>query len=86
MRIGFFLRDLKVEGVQVVTVRLVEALTKLGHQCEFITLTSEKDLAVSENIKHHVLSITEKVKYRKANIQAEKIFTMVKNRRKRKKF
>ena len=28
------------------------------------TLTSEKDLAVSGNIKHHVLSITEKVKYK----------------------
>ena len=86
MRIGFFLRDLKVEGVQVVTVRLAEALTKLGYQCEFITLTSEKELAVSENIKHHVLSITEKVKYKKANIQAEKFLQWLKTEEKDKSF
>ncbi len=64
MRIGFFLRDLKIEGVQVVTLRLAETLVKMGHQCELITLNRAQELELASGILHHSLDIEKRVSFK----------------------
>ncbi|PSW33002.1 hypothetical protein C9J21_09530 [Photobacterium phosphoreum] len=65
MRIGFFLRDLKIEGVQVVALRLAKEFITLGHQCDFICLDAEKELEIGTDINVHVLNIPKEIKYKK---------------------
>lgn len=65
MRIGFFLRDLKIEGVQVVALRLAKEFIALGHQCDFICLDAEKELEVDSDIQLHILNIPKEIKYKK---------------------
>ncbi|OBU16657.1 glycosyltransferase [Photobacterium aquimaris] len=66
MRIGFFLRDLKIEGVQVVTLRLAETLMNMGHQCELITLNDAQELELTAGILHHCLDIKKRVSFKKS--------------------
>lgn len=51
MRIKFFIRDLKIEGVQVVTVRLAKILAQHGHEIEILTLFDDQHLEVPTNIQ-----------------------------------
>ncbi|BCK04414.1 glycosyltransferase [Vibrio cholerae] len=44
MKIKFLIRDLKIEGVQVVTIRLAKLLQSQGHNIEIITLHNDKEL------------------------------------------
>ncbi|HIF9076208.1 TPA: glycosyltransferase [Photobacterium damselae] len=67
MRIGFFLRDLKVEGVQVVTLRLAEALALMGHRCELITLNGDQELLIPNNVIHHNMGLDQVISYRDAS-------------------
>ncbi|PSV36628.1 hypothetical protein C9J44_09700 [Photobacterium sp. GB-27] len=67
MRIGFFLRDLKVEGVQVVTLRLAETLTAMGHRCDLITLNSDQELLLPKNVQCHNMAIEKYIPYKDAN-------------------
>lgn len=67
MRIGFFLRDLKVEGVQVVTLRLAETLAIMGYRCDLITLNSDQDLLLPKNVQHHNLGLEKSFSYRTAS-------------------
>lgn len=62
MRIGFFLRDLKVEGVQVVSLRLAEAMIKLGHHCDLILLNGDRELDIPESIDIHILNLPKEIK------------------------
>ncbi|PSV19993.1 hypothetical protein C0W44_13365 [Photobacterium leiognathi subsp. mandapamensis] len=67
MRIGFFLRDLKVEGVQVVTLRLAETLALMGHRCELITLNGDQELVLPKNVIHHNIGFEKNISYREAS-------------------
>ncbi|WP_318487462.1 glycosyltransferase [Photobacterium leiognathi] len=71
MRIGFFLRDLKVEGVQVVTLRLAETLTTMGYRCDLITLNSDQDLLLPKNVQHHNMGLEKSISYRTASKYVE---------------
>ncbi|PSW61518.1 hypothetical protein C0W54_10975 [Photobacterium kishitanii] len=75
MRIGFFLRDLKIEGVQVVTLRLAETLVKMGHQCELITLNRAQELELASGILHHSLDIEKRVSFKKSKQYVEQFLS-----------
>lgn len=77
MRIGFFLRDLKIEGVQVVTLRLAETLMKMGHQCELITLNSAQELELTAGILYHCLDIEKRVSFKKSKQYVEKFLSCI---------
>ncbi|PSU22369.1 glycosyltransferase [Photobacterium kishitanii] len=75
MRIGFFLRDLKIEGVQVVTLRLAETLVKMGYQCELITLNRAQELELASGILHHSLDIEKRVSFKKSKQYVEQFLS-----------
>ena len=77
MRIGFFLRDLKIEGVQVVTLRLADTLVKMGHQCELITLNDAQELELTSGIVHHSLDIKKRVSFKKSKRYVEQFLSCV---------
>ncbi|MEC6883325.1 glycosyltransferase [Photobacterium piscicola] len=77
MRIGFFLRDLKIEGVQVVTLRLAETLVNMGHQCELITLNGAQELELVSGILHHSLDIEKRVSFKKSKQYVEKFLSCI---------
>ncbi|WP_279145666.1 glycosyltransferase [Photobacterium carnosum] len=77
MRIGFFLRDLKIEGVQVVTLRLADTLVKMGHQCELITLNDVQELELTSGILHHSLDIEKRVSFKKSKQYVEQFLSCV---------
>lgn len=78
MRIGFFLRDLKIEGVQVVTLRLAETLVNMGHQCELITLNRAQELELAAGVLHHSLDIEKRVSFKKSKQYVEQFLSCVK--------
>ncbi|WP_086981672.1 glycosyltransferase [Vibrio aphrogenes] len=51
MKIKFLIRDLKVEGVQVVTLRMAKLLVEKGHDVEVITLFDETLLPIDSVLK-----------------------------------
>ncbi|WP_354623890.1 hypothetical protein [Psychromonas sp. MME2] len=61
MNICFFIRDLKIEGVQVVTIRLAEEIAKHGHHVTILTVTDEHELTVASSINVEFLSKQENV-------------------------
>lgn len=77
MRIGFFLRDLKVEGVQVVTLRLAETLTAMGHRCDLITLNSDQELFLPNNVQRHNMEIEKYISYKDANKYTEPFLSLL---------
>ena len=78
MRIGFFLRDLKIEGVQVVTLRLAETLVNMGHECELITLNRAQELELAAGVLHHSLDIEKRVSFKKSKQYVEQFLSCVK--------
>ncbi|EKO3382062.1 glycosyltransferase [Vibrio fluvialis] len=57
MNIKFLIRDLKIEGVQVVTVRLARLLKAKGHDVEIITLFNDIELPKLEDLTISCLDI-----------------------------
>lgn len=58
MKIIFFIRDLKIEGVQVVTLRLAKLLLDRGVEVEILTLHPDIHLDVPKNIVVKSLSFS----------------------------
>ncbi len=69
------MRDLKIEGVQVVTLRLAETLVKMGHQCELITLNRAQELELASGILHHSLDIEKRVSFKKSKQYVEQFLS-----------
>ncbi|WP_169337028.1 glycosyltransferase [Algicola sagamiensis] len=66
MRIGFFVRDLKIEGVQIVSTQLAQHLAKLGHQCDLICLQPDQQIDLLNTVQHHVIQVPGRFKSSKA--------------------
>ncbi|HIF9309753.1 TPA: glycosyltransferase [Photobacterium damselae] len=86
MKIGFFLRDFKFEGVQIVVARLVNELISKGHDCELITLTDNANIILNHDVKCHSLNINEKFSYKQAIKHVNKFNCLLLELEKEKKF
>lgn len=58
MNIKFLIRDLKIEGVQVVVIRLARVLKRHGHNVEIITLYNEKNINSIDDLTIFSLDIS----------------------------
>ncbi|MGV3002029.1 glycosyltransferase [Vibrio sp. E150_018] len=57
MKIKFLIRDLKTEGVQVVTLRMAKLLVDNGHDVEIITLFDDIQLPIDDSLSITSLSV-----------------------------
>ncbi|GLT13161.1 glycosyltransferase [Vibrio algivorus] len=57
MKIKFLIRDLKVEGVQVVTLRMAKLLVDHGHDVEVVTLFEDIQLPLDGTVPIYTLAI-----------------------------
>lgn len=65
MNIKFLIRDLRIEGVQIVILRLAKLLQHFGHNIEIITLFNRSQLPIDSNLPVIRLNIPEdKIKIR----------------------
>ncbi|QXO17262.1 glycosyltransferase [Vibrio ostreae] len=57
MNIKFLIRDLKIEGVQIVVIRLAKVLQHYGHEVEILTLFDDVKLPQTSGLKIRCLNI-----------------------------
>lgn len=62
MKIKFLIRDLKVEGVQVVTLRLAQLLVDNGNEVEIVTLYNDNELNFSSDFHVDCFNLNPKMK------------------------
>ncbi|WP_105902618.1 glycosyltransferase [Vibrio gangliei] len=67
MKIKFLIRDLKVEGVQVVTLRMAKLLVEHGHDVEIVTLFDDTQLPIDGAVPVYSLSIKKSYNLKKQN-------------------
>lgn len=58
MKIVFFIKNLKIEGVQIVTLRFAKLLIEKGMKIEIITLHSENKLDIPKNLTVNSLNVS----------------------------
>lgn len=74
MKIKFLIRDLKVEGVQVVTLRMAKLLVENGHDVEIITLFDDIQLPIDDSLSVTSLNVKNAGNSKNKNGRIEQAF------------